>query len=78
MLRRTAALPRSALRAAAQRGYVKSAASLKPVLELDVKKVGSEIRKRGLTNAVSSTRDGGMDRVSWIGGDMPGVGLRVG
>jgi N-acetyl-gamma-glutamyl-phosphate reductase/acetylglutamate kinase len=35
------------------------------VLELDAKKVGTEIRKRGLANVVSSsTRDGGMDRVS--------------
>lgn len=33
------------------------------VLELDAKKVGTEIRKRGLANVVSSsTRDGGMDR----------------
>ncbi|KAK8843320.1 N-acetyl-gamma-glutamyl-phosphate reductase [Kwoniella newhampshirensis] len=32
------------------------------VLELDVKKVGNEIRKRGLTSALSNQRDGGMDR----------------
>lgn len=65
MLRRLTALPRSAVRTAL-RGYATPAVSSKPVLELDVKKVGSEIRKRGLTNAVNSTRDGGMDRVSGL------------
>lgn len=64
MLRRLTALPRpAAVLRAGQRGYVKPAASFKPVLELDVHKVGSEIRKRGLTNVVNNTRDGGMDRV---------------
>jgi N-acetyl-gamma-glutamyl-phosphate reductase/acetylglutamate kinase len=62
MLPRLSKLPRSALaRVAARRAYV-APATAKPVLELDVKKVGSEIRKRGLTNAVANTRDGGMDR----------------
>ncbi|WVR09073.1 N-acetyl-gamma-glutamyl-phosphate reductase [Kwoniella sp. DSM 27419] len=32
------------------------------LFELDVKKVGSEIRKRGLTSAVNGQREGGMDR----------------
>lgn len=65
MLPRLSKLPRSALaRVAARRAYV-APATAKPVLELDVKKVGSEIRKRGLTNAIANTRDGGMDRVCW-------------
>jgi len=34
------------------------------VLELDAKKVGQEIRKRGLSSAISHGREGGMDRVS--------------
>lgn len=57
--------PAAALRAAT-RGYVAPAAPLakSTVLELDAKKVGAEIRKRGLTNVVTNTRDGGMDRVS--------------
>ncbi|KAL7421255.1 hypothetical protein Q5752_004140 [Cryptotrichosporon argae] len=32
------------------------------VLELDAAKVGREIRKRGLANAIAAQRDGGMDR----------------
>lgn len=63
MLSRLSKLPRPALaRAAARRAYV-APATTKPVLELDAKKVGTEIRKRGLTNAIVNTRDGGMDRV---------------
>lgn len=67
MLRRITALPRPAAALARvapfqARAYAKPAAS-NVVLELDAKKVGNEIRKRGLTNAVAN-RDGGMDRVS--------------
>lgn len=34
------------------------------LLQLDARKVGAEIRRRGLSTAVSQGRDGGMDRVS--------------
>lgn len=62
--------PAAALARSAQRSYVKPAtaahlaAQSSPLFQFDVKKVGAEIRKRGLTNAVANTRDGGMDRVS--------------
>lgn len=69
MLRRISNLQRPAVQALARsaaRGYVKPAAvgASNIVLELDSKKVGHEIRKRGLTSAVQNGRDGGMDRVS--------------
>lgn len=72
MLRRVSTLPGLAVQASARtaaRGYVKPAAvgASNIVLELDAKKVGSEIRKRGLSSQVQNLRDGGMDRVSVIG-----------
>lgn len=55
-------------RPAVARGFAKSVPSAVSasdiVLQLEAKKIGSEIRKRGLSNAVANnTRDGGMDRV---------------
>lgn len=68
MLPRLSKLSRPVARASV-RSYVKPATAplaKSTVLELDVKKVGAEIRKRGLANAVANTRDGGMDRVSGL------------
>lgn len=67
MIRRLSALPRPVAAALARpalqtRSFAKSAIASNAVLELDTRKVGNEIRKRGLTSAVTS-RDGGMDRV---------------
>ncbi|WVQ81246.1 N-acetyl-gamma-glutamyl-phosphate reductase [Cryptococcus sp. DSM 104549] len=75
MLRRTT-LPRSLLasslsRTAATRAFSKPSApanasaqlsSSNVLFELDVKKVGNEIRKRGLTSSLGGQREGGMDR----------------
>lgn len=75
MLRRCAKLPRSALNVArpATRAFTKlslpaasqlnSSSSSNVILELDVKSVGNEIRKRGLTSALSANQ-GGLDKVS--------------
>ncbi|KAK4684058.1 N-acetyl-gamma-glutamyl-phosphate reductase / acetylglutamate kinase, partial [Tremellales sp. Uapishka_1] len=73
MLRRASVLPRglvsSAARPAARTLSTPSLPASAPqpsssnvLFELDTKKVGAEIRKRGLSGAVSSHRDGGMDR----------------
>ena len=77
MLRRFSSLPRTAVsvtRAGGVRSFSKPSALLSAstqlsssnvILELDAKKVGNEIRKRGLANAiVGGSRDHGMDRVS--------------
>ncbi|WRT69050.1 protein arg11, mitochondrial [Kwoniella shivajii] len=75
MLRRCSNIPRSALNLSkpAVRAFTKpslpvsaSASQLSSkdnvLFELDVKKVGNEIRKRGLSGALSGQREGGMDR----------------
>ena len=72
MIKRLSSLPRPAsiLRStpAAARAFtaptapVSSVKTSNVVLELDVKQVGSELRKRGLSSSVSS--GSGMDRVS--------------
>ncbi|OCF39758.1 N-acetyl-gamma-glutamyl-phosphate reductase [Kwoniella heveanensis CBS 569] len=77
MLRRCSNLPRSALKVArptATRAFTKPSApvsassqlaskdSSNVLFELDVKKVGNEIRKRGLTSSINGQREGGMDR----------------
>lgn len=73
MLRRITAISRPSVAQLARpqaRAFSKSAASAVSasniLFELDSKKVGHEIRKRGLTNAVTSPRDGSMDRVSIV------------
>ncbi|TXT13227.1 hypothetical protein VHUM_01628 [Vanrija humicola] len=69
MLRRITAVSRPSLAQLARpqaRAFSKSAAQAvnasNVLFELDSKKVGHEIRKRGLTNAVTNPRDGSMDR----------------
>ncbi|WWC64034.1 N-acetyl-gamma-glutamyl-phosphate reductase [Kwoniella dejecticola CBS 10117] len=74
MLRRCSNLPRSALKLSrpAARAFTKPSAPVAAssqlstkdnvLFELDVKKVGNEIRKRGLTSALGGQREGGMDR----------------
>ncbi|WVN87932.1 N-acetyl-gamma-glutamyl-phosphate reductase [Cryptococcus depauperatus CBS 7841] len=76
MLRRTkvSCAVLSTPRTQATRAFVKPSISLSAskqlagkdsrnvLFELDVQKVGNEIKKRGLTNALSAQRDGGMDR----------------
>ncbi|WVQ93224.1 N-acetyl-gamma-glutamyl-phosphate reductase [Kwoniella sp. CBS 9459] len=78
MLRRSSNLPRSALKVArpvtATRAFTKPSAPVSAssqlsskdsnnvLFELDVKKVGNEIRKRGLAGSINGQREGGMDR----------------
>ncbi|WWC91220.1 N-acetyl-gamma-glutamyl-phosphate reductase [Kwoniella dendrophila CBS 6074] len=75
MLRRCSNIPRSALNLSrpATRAFTKPSAPVSAsalqlstkenvLFELDVKKVGHEIRKRGLTSAIGAQREGGMDR----------------
>ncbi|WWD06738.1 acetylglutamate kinase [Kwoniella europaea PYCC6329] len=75
MLRRCSNIPRSALNLSRPsiRAFSKPSAPVSAsasqlstkenvLFELDVKKVGHEIRKRGLTGSIGAGREGGMDR----------------
>ncbi|OCF54557.1 N-acetyl-gamma-glutamyl-phosphate reductase [Kwoniella mangroviensis CBS 10435] len=75
MLRRCSNIPRSALNLSrpSVRAFSKPSAPVSAsasqlstkenvLFELDVKKVGHEIRKRGLTSSIGAGREGGMDR----------------
>ncbi|WVW79337.1 N-acetyl-gamma-glutamyl-phosphate reductase [Kwoniella bestiolae CBS 10118] len=79
MLRRCSNIPRSALNLSRPtvRAFSKPSAPVSAsasqlstkdnvLFELDVKKVGHEIRKRGLTSSIGSQREGGMDRETII------------